>query len=99
MKRWSLFGAIWFATASMFAQTQPKDWAKFNRYAQANEELKANGTAIDAVFMGNSITDHWAQDDPNFFSNNQFVGRGIGGQTTSKMLIRFRQDVLELHHK
>ena len=77
----------------------PKDWAKFGFYADQNEALKATGVAPDAVFMGNSITAGWARRDPQFFTRNNFAGRGIGGQTTAEMLVRFRQDVLELHPK
>ncbi|MDE6861641.1 MAG: acylhydrolase [Alistipes sp.] len=75
------------------AQTNA-DWAKFGRYEQANRDIQ---TAVRAVFMGDSITDHWAQYDPGFFSANDFLGRGISGQTTSEMLVRFRQDVIDLH--
>ncbi len=46
--------------------------------------------------MGDSITDIWAQQDPDFFTLNDFVGRGISGQTTSQMLVRFRRDVIDL---
>ena len=70
------------------------DWANFGRYRQQNEEIA--GQKINAVFMGNSITDNWARMDPGFFSDHGFVGRGISGQTTSEMLVRFRRDVLDL---
>lgn len=84
------------------AQTQPaqekyKDWAKFDRYEQSNAEVKASGVRPDAVFMGNSITQNWARYDMDFFKKNNFVPRGIGGQTTSHMLVRFRRDVIELN--
>ena len=46
--------------------------------------------------MGNSITEVWANMRPDFFKNNSFVGRGISGQTTPQMLVRFRQDVIDL---
>lgn len=85
------------AVTTLSAQDPPKDWAKFGFYAEANAELKASGQVPDAVFLGNSITAGWARRDPKFFAENNFVGRGIGGQTTSEMLVRFRQDVLELH--
>jgi lysophospholipase L1-like esterase len=49
--------------------------------------------------MGDSITEGWARIDADFFKNNNFVGRGISGQVTSQMLVRFRQDVLELNPK
>ena len=48
------------------------------------------------VFMGNSITQNWASLDPQFFSENDYIGRGISGQTSSQMLLRFRQDVIHL---
>ena len=77
---------------SVFAQH--KDWAKFYRYAEANETVVV---APKAVFLGDSITDGWAQKDSEFFTENNFVGRGISGQVTSQMLVRFRQDVIALH--
>ena len=78
------------------AQTKKEDWAQFYRYADKN---KAVTTQPEAVFMGNSITDFWVKNDSAFFHDNNFVGRGISGQTTSEMLVRFRQDVISLHPK
>lgn len=52
---------------------------------------------VTAVFMGNSITASWAKMDPVFFLNNNYVGRGISGQTTGEMLARFEKDVIDLH--
>ncbi|MBQ7297149.1 MAG: acylhydrolase, partial [Alistipes sp.] len=72
-----------------------RDWAAFKIYEQANAKLADRIGKIDAVFMGNSITFGWADMDPAFFDNNNFVGRGIGGQTTSHMLVRFRRDVID----
>ena len=83
-----------FLSIAAIADGQPKDWANFGRYRQQNEEIA--GQKINAVFMGNSITDNWARMDPCFFSDHGFVGRGISGQTTSEMLVRFRRDVLDL---
>lgn len=74
-----------------------QDWAKFYRYEKLNAEVLASGVRPDAVFMGNSITQNWAKYNPDFFKNNNFLGRGIGGQTTSHMLVRFRRDVIELN--
>ena len=48
------------------------------------------------VFLGNSITEGWARDDPAFFADNSFIGRGISGQTSTQLLLRFRQDVVDL---
>ena len=76
------------------ASGQPRDWANFGRYSKQNDEIA--GHKVNAVFMGNSITDNWARLDPEFFSSHGFVGRGISGQTTSEMLVRFRRDVIDL---
>lgn len=79
----------------MLASAQ-NDWANYGRYAEANAQVAA---APKAVLMGDSITDGWPFADPEFFSENNFVGRGISGQVTSQMLLRFRQDVIDLHPK
>jgi lysophospholipase L1-like esterase len=52
---------------------------------------------VRAVFMGNSITELWAQHRPQFFDRNNYLGRGISGQTSGQMLLRFRKDVLGNH--
>lgn len=78
------------------AQTEKGDWAQFGRYAEANKRVT---TAPSAVFMGNSITDNWWRMDSTFFIDHNFLGRGISGQTTSEMLVRFRQDVINLRPK
>ena len=80
------------------AYAQPShDWAKFGTYAQQNAELKAAQMRVSVVFYGNSITQIWYELRPEFFTSNGFVGRGIGGQTSSELLVRFRQDVIDLH--
>ena len=76
-----------------------QDWFGFNRFKADNEQIKANGNYPKVVFMGNSITENWAYYHPNFFSDNNFCGRGISGQTSSQMLVRFTADVVELHPK
>ena len=78
-----------------FASAQD-DWAQFKRYAADNEKVTVQPKA---VFMGDSITDAWPRNDQDFFTDNNFVGRGISGQTTSHMVVRFRQDVVELAPK
>ncbi|MBQ8423913.1 MAG: acylhydrolase [Coprobacter sp.] len=83
----------YIATFSSMAQ-EAKDWAKFGRYAEANTQVTIRP---DAVFMGNSITDNWARYDKEFFEKNNFVGRGISGQTSVEMLVRFRSDVINLN--
>lgn len=76
---------------------ETNDWPNLRRYRNENAALKPEENRV--VFMGNSITDNWIQIRPDFFSNNQFVDRGISGQTTPQMLIRFRQDVIDLKPK
>lgn len=70
------------------------DWAGFERYEADNKAIA--GMSPLAVIMGDSITDGWAEQDPAFFTQNNIVGRGISGQVTSQMLVRFRRDVLDL---
>jgi len=67
------------------------------RYEKANAELPplAEGEKR-VVFIGNSITQGWAGKRPDFFKDNNYVGRGIGGQTSPQLLSRFRQDVINL---
>ena len=72
------------------------DWAQFKRYAEDNSKVTVQPKA---VFMGDSITDGWPGADKDFFADNNFVGRGISGQTTSHMVVRFRQDVVDLAPK
>ncbi|RHJ83561.1 SGNH/GDSL hydrolase family protein [Parabacteroides sp. AM08-6] len=85
--------ACTLATSTLFAQN---DWAGFNRYDADNKALQ---TAPKVVFMGNSITEGWWNNDPDFFKVNNYLGRGISGQTSSQMLVRFRTDVINLKPK
>ena len=75
------------------------DWAHLKKYEQNNSELKKINEPDRVVFMGNSITEGWSFLDKDFFKNNPFVNRGIGGQTTPQMLIRFKPDVVNLNPK
>ena len=88
--------AVFWAAVCIPGAAQQKDWAQFGRYADENTGVK--GTP-KAVFMGDSITDGWDDSDSGFFTSNGFACRGISGQTTSEMLVRFRQDVIGLHPK
>ena len=95
-KSFFLLLAIFSAVVS-YAQPQDRrtmDWAAFNRYAAANAEVTESPLV---VFMGDSITDNWAQMRPGFFSSHNYIGRGISGQTVEHMLARFQQDVIDLH--
>lgn len=85
-----------FAAAANVRAERPRDWAQYDRYAAQNAEI---AEPVEAVFMGNSITDFWIGNDPGFFARNGFLDRGISGQTTMQMLARFRQDVIDLRPK
>ncbi len=77
-----------------------QDWANLNRFKKENSEVALPTASEDrVVFMGNSITQGWKDQAPEFFENPNYINRGIGGQTTPQMLIRFRQDVINLHPK
>lgn len=94
----NLLALSFLSCTAMYAQTtEPaaqNDWANTLRYEKANQELTQKPYA---VFMGNSITDNWSnRTHPEFFTEHNFVGRGISGQTSAEMLVRFRKDVIEL---
>jgi lysophospholipase L1-like esterase len=72
-----------------------RDFGQICRYAKQNTALMASGAKTRVVFMGDSITDNWIGADAALFSNG-LVDRGISGQTTPQMLVRFRADVLAL---
>ncbi|MDA0204259.1 MAG: SGNH/GDSL hydrolase family protein [Acidobacteria bacterium] len=74
------------------------DWAQLRRYHEANAELLSSNPLGPprVVFMGDSITDAWPRRSEAFFSGTGNVGRGISGQTTPQMLVRFQQDVVAL---
>jgi lysophospholipase L1-like esterase len=74
------------------------DWANLARYRADNAKLPASGPER-VVFIGNSITEGWAPLFPSLFPGKEYIGRGIGGQTTPQMLVRFRQDVVALQPK
>lgn len=77
-----------------------QDWPNLNQFKEKNIEVGLPKTNEDRiVFMGNSITQGWGDRAPDFFNNTNYINRGIGGQTTPQMLLRFRQDVLKLYPK
>ena len=84
-----------------FMKQRLQDWAGLDRYRKDNDAL-ASTSATDTsrvVFYGDSITDAWGrlEDTSTFFPGKPYVNRGIGGQTTPQMLVRFEQDVANLH--
>src|SRR3569833_3086783 len=78
-----------------FAKSQ--DSPNLYRYQAANARLK--DSIVKVVYMGDSVTDFWLRNDSAFFKNNHYTDRGISGQTSPQMLLRFRQDVIDLHPK
>lgn len=83
------------------AENRLRDWPQLARYHEANEKLApAAKTDTRVVFMGDSITDSWQNPKfGGFFPGKPYVDRGISGQTTPQMLIRFHPDVIALHPK
>src|SRR5947208_330375 len=80
------------------AENRLKDWPNLARYHDANTKLSNPVKGEDrVVFMGDSITDGWKLDQ--YFPGRPYVNRGISGQTTPQMLIRFRPDVIDLKPK
>ena len=76
------------------------DWAALTKYQKENELLPLP-IKIEkrVVFLGSSIFEFWKQKDPEYFSQNNYVDRGISGQISPQLLIRFRQDVINLKPK
>ena len=73
------------------------DWQNLARYRKANTALAATKSLKPrVVFMGNSITDGWINANSSFFAGKNYIDRGISGQTTPQMLVRFRPDVIDL---
>jgi lysophospholipase L1-like esterase len=82
------------------AQDKLKDWPNLERYHDANAQVVQPAPKEDrVVFMGDSITDIWGRTYGKFFPEKPYLNRGISGQTTPQMLIRFRPDVIALHPK
>jgi lysophospholipase L1-like esterase len=76
------------------------DWANLKRFEKDNEKVGMPGFSENrVVFMGNSITEGWLRADPSFFQDKPYINRGISGQTTPQMVLRFRQDVIDLKPK
>lgn len=97
------------AAAALFAQQPPavpapdvarmqrqlRDWANLGRYAADNAKVAAPKPGEErVVFMGDSITDAWGRKYQHFFAGKPYINRGISGQTTPQMILRFRPDVL-----
>lgn len=89
-----------FLFANTFVNAQSAvDFANLAKYKEENTSILSSKKKVDVVFMGNSITEGWVKSHPEFFSENNYIGRGISGQTTSQMLLRFQHDVVALKPK
>ena len=88
-------------TRATRAETKLKDWPALARYHEANAKTAAPlSDQARVVFMGDSITDSWQSANyGGFFPGKPYVDRGISGQTTPQMLLRFRRDVIDLKPK
>lgn len=79
-------------------QKRLSDWPQLDRYRDANASLPPVATGEKRiVFYGDSITDAWARKPEEFFPGKHYIGRGISGQTTPQMLVRFQQDIVHLN--
>lgn len=88
------------ASPALGAQAPTTDWPQLAKYRAANAALpEPTPSENRVVFIGNSITEGWAPHFDSLFRGKPYIGRGIGGQTTPQMLVRFRQDVVALKPK
>jgi lysophospholipase L1-like esterase len=97
MKNFKALFVIILLSAVMINHSIAQDWANLQRYQDDNSKIGQPKPGENrVVFMGNSITDYWSEEIPEFFKGKPYVNRGISGQTTPQMLIRFKQDVVAL---
>lgn len=90
-----LLAVLFLPSAAMAQENQQKDkdWARFAYYDNLNKKVEKKPLAI---LYGDSITRGWTRTDGEWLKERNFLGRGIGGQTTMQLLVRFRADVIEL---
>ncbi|TDE07055.1 acylhydrolase [Flavobacterium sandaracinum] len=81
----------------MGGKAQAQDWPNLSKYQEENAQLKPLAPGEKRiVLMGDSITEFWSAIDSEYFTGKSYINRGISGQTTPQMLIRFRADVIDL---
>jgi len=98
MKKLLNFYFLFFLLLGMSEKTNAQDWANLAKYEILNASLQPKQSGEKRiVLMGDSITEFWLAIHPEFFEGKSYIDRGISGQTTSQMLIRFRPDVINLH--
>ncbi|SDL31771.1 SGNH/GDSL hydrolase family protein [Kriegella aquimaris] len=99
MKR-PLLIALFLMILGTTSGIQAQDWPNLEQFKDANDKV---GLPLEnenrVVFMGNSITIGWLNKRPEFFEGKPYINRGISGQTTPQMVLRFRQDVIALQPK
>ena len=97
MKNIKLIYSILFLSIIMAGKVHAQDWPNLNKYQNENANLKpvAQGDKR-IVFIGDSITEFWSVLNPEYFAGKPYVNRGISGQTSPQILIRFRADVIAL---
>lgn len=92
--------AVGYIGIDYYKNKRNRDIFKLNAYSWANsqmEEPKSDENRV--IFIGNSITENWVHLRYSFFKDNNYTCRGIGGQTSPLLLLRFRQDVIDLNPK
>ncbi|MDN5396653.1 MAG: SGNH/GDSL hydrolase family protein [Chryseobacterium sp.] len=95
----SIFIALGLLAGELVSAQSAVDFANLAKYKDDNTLIVNAKKKVDVVFMGNSITEGWVKSHPEFFSENNYTGRGISGQTSSQMLLRFQNDVVALKPK
>ena len=104
-KRLYAVGLFLFIASTATAQTSDEDrlhndWPNLQRYGKANADVPPPAAGENrVVFMGNSITEGWQPSFRGMFPGKPYINRGISGQTTPQMLVRFRPDVVALKPK
>jgi len=99
MKKHSILLALMLVFCLQIRAQNLSECPNFERYQAKNSELHKLDSYPLVVFIGNSITEGWANQHPDFFTAHNYVGRGISGQTSPQMLLRFRTDVVALKPK
>jgi lysophospholipase L1-like esterase len=98
MRKTKSIYCLLFLSIFMGGKVKAQDWPNLNRYKNENTALKpAESGQKRIVFMGDSITEFWSTVDSEYFSGKPYVNRGISGQTTPQILLRFRADVIALN--
>ncbi len=96
MKTFLSVVCLFFFSMVIAQDSKNQDWPNINKYQSQNQQIIEGGDYPEVVFMGNSITEGWVNSNPDFFTSHNFLGRGISGQTTPQMLVRFVPDVVDL---